>query len=288
MSDLSIQVSPKASASVEARPTGREHLVSELIRAILQGKYRAGARLVEQELATQLGVSRTPIREAIASLAAMGLVEMRVNRGAVVRGFGKEQLRQMYELRRILECAAIRLACGKIPLISLESLYARMTLLDQRTGPQWSDRAMAMDRRMHDLIARHCGNDRLADEIQRYRDMIQAARDLVGNQQQAQRLAVAAHKRIIEALLNQDADASVSAMDAHIIETHAIVSETLFPDESVNNVSTVDPSPSDRLPIVQSPASEGADYETMQLEAVQPLPRSVLTPSLATREGEML
>jgi DNA-binding GntR family transcriptional regulator len=218
-----IQSSPEA-------PAFRRNLTIQILGDIIRGKLPAGHRLVEQDLATQYNVSRTPIREALAELAAAGFIELRHNRGAILNPFGRKQLLDIYQLRTILESAATRLACGKINPLKLESLHVRLTLLSRQTDvPDWSKRAMALDRRLHDLISRHSENDRLMREISLLRGFLQAVRLAVGDHQHAQRLAIADHLKIIDALMANDAQAAQDAMTAHLNLTGKLAADTLFP-----------------------------------------------------------
>ena len=213
----------------------RRQLAMRLLADIIRGKFTAGDRLIEQDLASTYGVSRTPIREALGELATVGLIELRANRGAIVLPFGRRELNDIYELRCILEAAATRLACGKISMIRLENLHARLTLLQRRTDEKWSERAMALDRRLHDLIAESAGNQRLAREIASYRGFLQAVRLAVGNYQHAQRRGIAHHLEITEALLAGNADAAHDLMVNHIRFTAALVADVLFPDPSTTS-----------------------------------------------------
>src|SRR6266536_1452527 len=94
---------------VVKRPAGRTHrtrVVKEILYRIFSGEYKGGDRLVEEELAATIGVSRTPIREALTQLATIGVIALKANHGAVVRPFGPVQLRELYHVRRVLECEA--------------------------------------------------------------------------------------------------------------------------------------------------------------------------------------
>lgn len=219
----------------------RRKLAGELLGDILRGKYVGGDRLIEQDLAATYGVSRTPIREALGELAAVGLIELRANRGAVVLPFGARELHDIYELRAILEGAATRLACGNISPLRLESMHARLTLLARREDEQWSRRAMALDRRLHDLIAESSGNLRLAREIAAYRGFLQAVRLAVGDHQQARRHGIKHHLDIIESLLANDAEAASNRMIAHIRFTAKLAAETLFPTSALSSASGPSP-----------------------------------------------
>lgn len=211
-------------------PTFRRNLTLRILDDVIHGKFPPGHRLVEQDLATQYDVSRTPVREALAELAAAGFVELRPNRGAVLNPFGRKELLDIYELRTILESAATRLACGKINPLKLESLHVRLTLLSRQDGPDWSKRAMALDRRLHDLIARHSDNHRLMREISLLRGFLQAVRVAVGDHHQALRLALPEHLKIVDALMANDAQTAQDTMAQHIKRSGNLVADVLFPN----------------------------------------------------------
>src|SRR5688572_5502112 len=94
--------------------TLRGELVNRIMKEIFSGEIAGGDRLVEQELAAKMGVSRTPIREALSELASLGVIRLKPNHGAVVCPFGAEQLIELYHVRRILEVEATRLAASRI------------------------------------------------------------------------------------------------------------------------------------------------------------------------------
>ncbi|MEX0586430.1 MAG: GntR family transcriptional regulator [Pirellulales bacterium] len=216
--------------SAVSRPALRHDVVNGLLRSIFLGEMPAGTRLVIQKLAQQLNVSSTPVREALLKLEAVGLVKFYHNRGAVVKRFGAAELREIYHLRRVLEAEATACACGKIDEATLRRLQQEFLILaGDDSGANWSHRAMAADRELHDTIARQCGNARLADEIERYNMLVQIGRDLVGNQLQAQKNAVQEHLEIVDALLRNDAKDAAGWMAKHIDHTCDIVATVMFP-----------------------------------------------------------
>ena len=206
----------------------RRGLAFDLLTRILRGQHPGGSRLIETDLAQRHGVSRTPVREALSELASLGVIELRANRGAVVLPFGRKELEEIYAMRTILEAAATRLACGRINPLKLEIMRARLSLLKKKTDERWSERAMVLDRRLHDQIAISSGNARLAREIASYRGFSQAIRLIVGDQHDAQHQAVAAHLRIVEALQDNNADAAHDAMVDHLTQTARVVADALF------------------------------------------------------------
>src|SRR2546427_9902876 len=112
---------------------------TEVIRqAILDGRLEPGRRLKEEELARELGISRTPVREALLILQAEGLVVGTPNRGAIVRAHDSDDLRDLYDLRALLEGHGARLAAARIsaePLALLRdgcNLFQALTYRDVR------------------------------------------------------------------------------------------------------------------------------------------------------------
>ena len=209
----------------------RDNVARHLLIAIFSGKIKSGDRLVAQTLAKQLGVSATPIREALVELASIGLVDNLPNRGAVCMPFGVRDLREIYQLRRILEVEATRLACGRLPVERLRDLRLGLAKLAERKVSDWSDQAMELDEQLHGIIANHCDNARLQHEIDRYRELMQAIRVVVGNKQRVQLRAVEQHIEIIDALIEGAAQKAGQAMANHIDSTSAGVERILFPQD---------------------------------------------------------
>src|SRR5215813_7049819 len=100
----------------------RQAIVQSLLADVFHGRLRAGEHLVTQELAERFGVSHTPIREALISLAGIGILDLLPNRGAVVRRVTPNEVREVCQVRRVLECEATRSACGRCDLAALHAL----------------------------------------------------------------------------------------------------------------------------------------------------------------------
>ena len=100
--------------AVGSNGTLRGHLVNSIIKSIFSGEIAGGDRLVEQDLAAKFGVSRTPIREVLGELTALGMIRLKPNHGAVVCPFGPAQILELVSRRRILEMEATRLAAKSV------------------------------------------------------------------------------------------------------------------------------------------------------------------------------
>ncbi|MBI3412178.1 MAG: GntR family transcriptional regulator [Planctomycetes bacterium] len=203
----------------------RQAIVRSLLTEICDGRLRPGERLVTQSLADRFRVSHTPVREALIELAGVGIVDHLPNRGAVVRPITNRDVREVYIVRRALECAAVRSACGRIDLRHLHSLAAdirRLKATPPRAATSFVGRACDIDSRLHDLIAESSGNTLLAKEISRLKTLFRAFRDVAWQRDEARndthRLADECdeHLAIVEALLARDAKAAVKAMARHI------------------------------------------------------------------------
>jgi DNA-binding GntR family transcriptional regulator len=200
------------------RSTLRGQIVSKVLDSIFARELKGGDRLIEEELALKLGVSRTPIREALNELAGIGVIQIKPNLGAVVMPFGPKQLREIYHVRRLLEQEATRLATEQISRDELKQIRAQSEALLKRTnrGRIWSESAMELDQRFHELISASCGNERLSAEIARYRILIQSIRRALGNQFSAQVDALAEHMRVIDHMVAGESDAAAREMAGHI------------------------------------------------------------------------
>ncbi|MBL4701146.1 MAG: GntR family transcriptional regulator [Phycisphaeraceae bacterium] len=209
----------------------RQAVNRQLLSLMIQSQFPAGHRLILSNLAKQLDVSITPVREAMVDLAALGMVEIRPNRGAVTRAFGPSQLLEIYQLRRILEVEAIRGACGKVSTSMLQELNAQLRDIQNMTKAASSQMAIETDRRLHELIAEHCGSSRLCEEIQRYGILMQAVRDVLGNRNQIQKRAVIEHQQIVQAILANNPQRAAELMTTHIDRTGQQVAAILWPNQ---------------------------------------------------------
>ena len=205
-------------------------LVRRLLLGIFGGQWKAGGRLREENLAGLFHVSRTPVREALQELAAVGLVELRPNCGAIVAPFGPRELEEIYEVRALLEAEATRLACARISTGELRHLEDQLTeLLSARTRSLvWSQWTWNADRQLHGLIAARCPNRRLAQEIARYDTFVQIIRE-TGNRDRAVDLAIKQHREIVAALLHRSPAKAAAAMRRHILSAGRTAVEAIRP-----------------------------------------------------------
>ena len=194
------------------------------IRAlILSNKLRSGQKLVDRDLADLLGVSRTPIREALARLAVTGLVEARSRRGYYVAQYASEQMSELYEFRKILEVAAAGLAAQNATPAHLRKIERILLELEQVTlKPRSPVKIVELDLEIHDVIAQASGNGSLQRAIRDLMDKVVAFIwvDWVNASIAATPEQIAAaqgeHRLLLCSILEKDAEGAASMMGAHI------------------------------------------------------------------------
>lgn len=154
----------------------RDVVFQTLRQAILRGELKPGERLMEVRLAKKLGVSRTPIREAIRKLELEGLVLMIPRRGAEVADITEKSMRDVLEVRRALEVLAVSLSCDRISGEQIEALKEAAEEFDRSLTLDDVTRTAEADVHFHDIIYRSTDNQRLiqllsnlGEQMYRYR-----------------------------------------------------------------------------------------------------------------------
>ncbi|WP_328686583.1 GntR family transcriptional regulator [Streptomyces sp. NBC_00343] len=199
--------------------SGREKAYAYLKDTVLTDPEMQGAFLSEQELADRIGVSRTPIREALLMLAAEDLVELVPKRGARVAPLTGREVRELMELRGLVErYAAERLvAAERVPLEELRSLLEQQRAL---TGAEEAHEFIAVDHRFHASLVAAVGNTLLDRHYDGLRSrQVRAGVVAVFNQQGRQKAVLDEHEAIVDALAAGDAQAACAAIDHHLRST---------------------------------------------------------------------
>ena len=157
----------------------RQAIVRAILTDIFQGNLHAGQRLVTDSLAVRFRVSHTPIREALIELRGIGVVDLLPNRGAVVRKVTARTVREVCQVRRVLECEAIRGATRRVDSRVWNPSPPRFANSSPRRPmrARWPS-ARELDNRLHDLIRESCGNAFLTEELNRLQTLFQTFRDV--------------------------------------------------------------------------------------------------------------
>ncbi|CAI8717174.1 GntR family transcriptional regulator [Pseudomonas sp. IT-P12] len=204
-----------APAFVERQPlTAEEEAYNFLLEAICCGRYRKGDRLIAEDIAGEIGMSRMPVREAFRRLDAQGLVTLRPNRGAIVSGLDIDELHEVFEMRSALEGLAVRVAVahiGERQLAALERLLDEMD--DYRDeSAEWVSR----HRKFHEYLCSLSGRPRLLKQISALYSLIEAPMRLWLQHVDKPLSARQEHAVILDAIRAGNAEQAEAVVREHI------------------------------------------------------------------------
>jgi len=210
----------------------------EITRLITQGTFLPGAKLAEEELAEQLGVSRGPIREAFRSLEQAGLVRVSKNRGAFVRAFSLKEAEELYVVRAGIEQIISRMLAPKITESEVSELNHMIEYMDEAFLAQDFDRYFPQDRAFHDRIAQMTGNSKLLEIHRSITNEMQLIRLQSIRGGGGMLVSNVEHRSIVEALSSRDPEAAARAMGQHITNAFERVAPLLLTAQDLASRST--------------------------------------------------
>ena len=205
----------------------RDVVFNTLRQAILRGELKPGERLMEIQLANKLGVSRTPIREAIRKLELEGLVLMIPRRGTEVAEITEQSLCAVLEVRGALEELAVKLACQKITDEEIAELRVAEKEFEMALKTGDVTVYAEADVNFHDIIYRATDNQRLIQLLFNLREQMYRYRVEYLKREEAHGTLLAEHKKIIETIESRDMDAAVDAVCRHIDNQVSAVIDTI-------------------------------------------------------------
>jgi DNA-binding GntR family transcriptional regulator len=222
------QSNAASTKGTQAGVPNRVRIVEGILEGIFSGRYAPGDRLITQCLAREFEVSQTPIREAIGTLAGMGVLLVKPNCGAIVRRFSPREVRDICQVRRRLETLAIVSAASRIAPRELQQLRKQLAEQSEHQGPigpREVDAVKHSDTRLHDLIRAATRNRFLADELERIMVLVRAIRDAAWNRLLAQSSPdlkfvlqeAREHLEIVDALLAKDGKLARRALQSHLL-----------------------------------------------------------------------
>jgi len=185
-------------------------------RRIVANELPFGSKLTEDGLAKELGISRTPIREALNRLAQDRLVTVSPGRGAFVATFSFDDMVQLLEIRETLEGMAARLASNRITKETLEKLRQRLEAAAQKQEHNKYRGYLDADRAFHECVISACGNHQLSQLMKSLQDRIQMLRSRSVMLPGRARKSFQEHMEIIDALSARDPDLAEEKIRAHI------------------------------------------------------------------------
>jgi DNA-binding GntR family transcriptional regulator len=214
--------------STDLRPI-REIVLERLRKVIIEGSLEPGDRLVETTVAENMGVSRTPVREAFRQLEIEGLAENIPRKGTVVKGISKKDILEIYEIREMLEGLGARLACLNISSLQIESLKDKISKMEQLVDTNDSTGYWDLHGEFHDIILYASGNRRLIDQMKQINEYLTNLRKLTLVMDKRRRGAMEEHKKLIRAFEEKDDMLSEKIGREHVVNgRNFLFKETKF------------------------------------------------------------
>jgi DNA-binding GntR family transcriptional regulator len=216
--------------------TVNARVLDALRAAVVSGELAPGTLHSVQTLATQLGVSRTPVREALIKLAQQGMVRFERNRGVRVLQTSLHDLEEVFALRLLLEVPATRRAVRLLTPSAGRELRQVFAAMEKAAAADDEFRMWERDRRFHRILLEASGNGRLAEYVDSLRDMVLRRGVSTAHRSRSLQGIVAEHRVVLERVQDGDADGAAEAMRAHILHT----AELLVAQEAGAEPGTVD------------------------------------------------
>lgn len=186
---------------------------------ILSGKYAANEELKEKNIGDELGVSRTPVREALRQLELEGLVSIIPNKGAYVVGLSKKDIRDIYEMRSLLEGLCAKWAAVNVTKEQLNELEENIFLSEFHAGKQNWEQMVELDNRFHEILYLASGSKELKHILTDYHQYVQRVRKITLAEAKRVQESTEEHKVIVEALKKHDPEKAEEAATIHIRNT---------------------------------------------------------------------
>ena len=205
----------------------RDIVFKTLRDAIITGEFQPGERLMEMKLANEMGVSRTPVREAIKKLEAEGLVIMNPRRGAQVAPINEKDLKDILEIRKALESLSCRIACGKVSQEDVKHLRSINRAVAKAVRENDIPQIVEKDIEFHDAINLITDNARLAKFLGQLKEHLYRYRlEFIKNMENCNTI-IEDHERIIEAIAQKNADVACKEIEDHIELQERFILNTL-------------------------------------------------------------
>lgn len=186
---------------------------------ILNGNYQANEELKEKNIGDELGVSRTPVREALRQLELEGLVRIIPNKGAFVEGVTLKDVKDIYEIRTLLEGLCARWAAEQITQEQLAELEETVFLSDFHFARENWEQILELDNRFHEIVYEACASKELTRVLRDYHHYLQRIRRITLEQKARAGASIDEHRAIAEALKAHDPNTAEACAMQHIRNT---------------------------------------------------------------------
>lgn len=215
-----------------------EMALEGLREAIVTGQFKLGEPLSEIQLASSMGISKTPVREALAQLRIEGLVKIVPQSGTFVFTLSSREVVKMSELRSLLEMEALRLAFELNQQDFVEALKAIVTKMEKAQKKGDVAEYLKLDTAFHEQLFIHCDNQYIADAYSRIEGKIAALRTHLSSLPQHTQLSFEEHQEFVDAIEQRDLHKAERILDKHIGRSKETYAENIE-DISVANGSSV-------------------------------------------------
>ncbi|BDR84999.1 GntR family transcriptional regulator [Clostridium tetani] len=187
----------------DTRPA-REIILEELRAAIFDRKLEAGDRLIENNIAKSMGVSRTPVREALRQLEIEGLAINIARKGTLVKGISKEDIIEIYDIREVLEGLAVRGACLNISRKEILRLKEIIEIMSKCINKNDTDKYIKSHNEYNRIILNASKNKRLISKLEYIYEYLKSMRKVTLSNETRREKALLEHKNIVEAIEEGD------------------------------------------------------------------------------------
>ncbi|GFI21347.1 HTH-type transcriptional repressor RspR [Lachnospiraceae bacterium] len=198
----------------------RGKVFRKLREAILNGTYQENDELKEAAIAEELGVSRTPVREAFRQLELEGLIRIVPNKGAYVTGISVSDVADIYEIRSLLEGLCARWATEKITKEKIEELEEIILLSEFHLSKEHYEQLIDLDNRFHMHLYEACESKMLIHLLKDFHQYVQKERQQTLSDRERSAAAVEEHKSIMEAIRDKNAQLAEKLADEHICNAY--------------------------------------------------------------------
>ena len=191
--------------------------IADVVRErILKGEYEIGEKIKENQIASELKVSRTPIREAFKLLENEGLIDYIPNRGCFAKGFTKQDVDDIYAVREALEELAVRWTVARITEPELAALEEQVDLMEFYTKKKDKKRVLELNTSFHEVIYASARSRFLAQVLRSYKEYIEKTRKSIFYEQSYLEGILSEHRAIFEAIKDRDEERAVEAISKHL------------------------------------------------------------------------
>jgi len=198
----------------------RGRVFHRLREDILSGKYKEGDELKEVAIGEELGVSRTPVREAFRQLELEGLIQIIPNKGAYVTGITEKDVKDIYMIRSLLEGLCARWACEHITDAQMEEMEENIYLSKFHAGKGHLEQLAELDNRFHEILYEACNSKMLEHQLRDFHEYVLRVRKKTLSNANRGPKSNEEHEMIMEAIRAKDADKAEKLANMHMLNAY--------------------------------------------------------------------